>query len=186
MEFGGSGHGEVSKEQLQLVVTSAKATRYQNGHAPFGTPWTAQAVARLKKLWGTVRVGGIAAELGLTRNAVIGKAHRLGLEKLNPSHSLGPRKPKTPRHSALDLNFRKRRQAAPNRPPREPIPSPLDFDLIIPQAQRKTLLELGKTDCRWSVNDVGAADFFFCGGKQKEDSSYCEAHFHRGTQKRVR
>ena len=51
--------------------------------APWGG-WTRETIAMLRQLWPTHSAGHIAAEIGATRNAVIGKAHRLGLQSKLP------------------------------------------------------------------------------------------------------
>lgn len=113
----------------------------------------------------------IAIELGTTRNAVIGKANRLGL--CRPDGTAGqPRK----------------RRAYPPRAPRLRLarivrePPPMIDDAQIPIEQRKTLMELREGDCRWPVGEVGDPGFFFCGGPVETGQPYCAGHCARAYQ----
>ncbi len=142
--------------------------------------WTDERVELLKKLWSDgLSASQIAAELGgITRNAVIGKVHRLGLSgraKSTSSASPRPRKPRAPSHmlrigraairgnTALAHAYELEVEAEPEL-------------LEIPQEQRKTLLQLNEHTCRWPVGDPGAADFFFCGGETANELPYCSYH----------
>ena len=109
---------------------------------------------------------------GCTRSAVVGRARRLGLEKLSrvdPQRSTRPRAT-PPRHAGFNLDV----------PWNSEVP-PL-IDTLIPLEQRRTLLTLGPRDCRWPVGDPQAEGFFFCGAEKAGDESYCAAHCHRALQ----
>lgn len=143
--------------------------------------WTDERVEQLKKLWTDgLSASQIAAELGgITRNAVIGKVHRLGLSGRAKSRSSAAPRPRKPRQThmlrvsrasirgntalayAYDLDV----DAEP-----EPIEN------IIPIGQRRTLLELNEETCRWPIGDPATQDFFFCGGKPIEGLPYCSYH----------
>lgn len=101
---------------------------------------------------------------GCTRNSVIGRAHRLGLEKLSRQD---PERTTRPRSTVI----RRRESRVPD--------APQVIDTLIPFEQRKTLLTLGPGDCRWPVGDPQAAGFFFCGAEKFGQESYCAAHYHR-------
>lgn len=145
--------------------------------------WNDERVAILKSLWSTdgPSASAIAAELGCaTRNAVIGKAKRLGL----PPRPNGWEKSDTPRPS------RKRGKPArtwngtlsPPELPTEPEIAPDVYDQAIPQAQRRTLLQLEEGQCRWPVGHPRAPDFFFCGAAALPERPYCAAHCRRAYQ----
>jgi GcrA cell cycle regulator len=147
--------------------------------------WTDERVELLKKLWiEGLSASQIAAELGgITRNAVIGKVHRLGLSGRARSPSSAaprPRKPRVATHTmrvaarpairgntalarlqAFDIDFE---------------PEPAAVENVVPMGQRCTLLDLSEAKCRWPVGDPGANDFFFCGGKTAENVPYCAYH----------
>jgi GcrA cell cycle regulator len=141
--------------------------------------WTEERVAMLTKLWADgLSASQIAAELGgITRNAVIGKVHRLGLSgraKSPSSSSPRPRKPRSsshmmrvPRAGGIRGNTALAYDYSP-----EPEPELIE----IPVEQRKNLLQLTEATCHWPVGDPGSTDFFFCGGESIENSPYCSFH----------
>ncbi len=140
--------------------------------------WTDQRVELLKKLWSDgLSASQIAAELGgVTRNAVIGKVHRLGLSGRAKSPSAAA--PRTRKARASSHLIRISRPAV-----RGNAALAYDFEtdaepdpLEIPVKQRKTLLQLNERTCRWPVGDPGDPDFFFCGGEVNPEMSYCAYH----------
>jgi len=144
--------------------------------------WTDERVELLKKLWTDgLSASQIAAELGgITRNAVIGKVHRLGLSgraKSPSSSAPRPRKPRAPGHM-----MRLPRPAMRGNTALAPMyetylePEPELIENIIPIGQRCTLLELNDSKCRWPIGDPGTAEFFFCGGAPVEGLPYCSYH----------
>ena len=146
--------------------------------------WTDERVELLKKLWNDgLSASQVAAELGgITRNAVIGKVHRLGLSgRAKSSASPVPRQRK-PRASAMLLRVARpalRGNTALARLPAYELeyePDPEITAEIVPIGQRCTLLELSESKCRWPIGDPGAHDFFFCGGKPVEGLPYCAHH----------
>jgi GcrA cell cycle regulator len=147
--------------------------------------WTEERVEQLKKLWADgLSASQIAAELGgITRNAVIGKVHRLGLSgrakapssgiprprKTRPPHMLRAARPSLRGNTALARHAALAYELAPEAEP-EPIEN------IIPIGQRCSLLELNDSKCRWPIGDPGSPDFFFCGGKPVGELPYCAYH----------
>jgi GcrA cell cycle regulator len=144
--------------------------------------WTDERVETLKKLWAEGHSASqIAAELGgITRNAVIGKVHRLGLSgraKSPSSAAPRPRKPRTAAHMLRVTRSSMRGNTAlahayefDIEPEAEPI------DNVIPLGQRRSLLELTEDTCRWPIGDPGSADFYFCGGPAITSLPYCAYH----------
>jgi GcrA cell cycle regulator len=139
-------------------------------------------VELLKKLWADgLSASQIAAELGgITRNAVIGKVHRLGLSgrAKSPSSAMPrQRKPRTTGHimrvprSAMRGNTA---LAALHEYDLEPEPELIEN--IIPLGQRCSLLDLNDEKCRWPIGDPGLPEFFFCGGKPVDGLPYCGYH----------
>src|ERR1700733_8297420 len=131
--------------------------------------WTNKRVEILKKLWTDgLSASQIAAELGgITRNAVIGKVHRLGLSGRAKSTSTGaprPRKTRSPSHMLRIGRAVRGNTALAHAYDIEAEAEPELIDNIIPIGQRRTILELNEQTCRWPVGDPSSGDFFFCGG----------------------
>lgn len=162
-------------------------------HHPNRGGWSDARVELLAKLWAEGRSGSqIAGRLGgVTRNAVIGKVHRLGLvDRANPrsNHTgLGvvrKRKSRAP-SDASRLNFARQRPASPLRQvllDRSPIPPPATTDI-----PKVSFLELEPTKhCRWPCIDdpakVRVQDPQFCGDPRVEGQPYCRDHCRRAFQ----
>jgi GcrA cell cycle regulator len=143
--------------------------------------WTDERVELLKKLWSDgLSASQIAAELGgITRNAVIGKVHRLGLSGRAKSTSTGaprPRKTRSPSHMLRIGRAVRGNTALAHAYDIEVEAEPELIDNIIPIGQRRTILELNEQTCRWPVGDPGSTDFFFCGGQTITSLPYCAYH----------
>ena len=144
--------------------------------------WTDERVEILKKRWAEgLSASQIAAELGgITRNAVIGKVHRLGLSGRAKSPSSAAPRPRKPRaHSQMLRVSRptvRGNTALAHAYDLEVEPEPELLDNVIPIGQRRTLLELTEETCRWPIGDPGHADFFFCGGPSITSLPYCAYH----------
>jgi GcrA cell cycle regulator len=145
--------------------------------------WTDDRVEQLKKLWeGGLSASQIAAELGnVTRNAVIGKVHRLGLSgraKSPSSAAPRPRKARPAQHmmrvtrpvsrgnTALAHVFEVEAEQQ----------DPVAYDNVVPMSQRLSLLELNEATCHWPIGDPSNPEFFFCGGKALQSLPYCAHH----------
>jgi GcrA cell cycle regulator len=144
--------------------------------------WTDERVEMLKKLWADgLSASQIAAELGgITRNAVIGKVHRLGLSgRAKSPSSAAPRarKPRTHSHMMRVARPAMRGNTALAHAYEYEVESePELVDNVIPIGQRRTLLELTESTCRWPIGDPGSTDFFFCGGQSLTNLPYCAYH----------
>src|SRR5215831_13067232 len=133
--------------------------------------WTDERVETLKKLWlDGLSASQIAKQLGgVTRNAVIGKVHRLGLSgRATPSQ---PQRPsfKTPRPA--------RPAHAPSLAPRRiapaiPEPPPVYY---VEEPGSATVLTLGAHMCKWPIGDPSSDNFTFC-GRRTGEGPYCHEH----------
>jgi GcrA cell cycle regulator len=144
-------------------------------------PWTEERVELLKKLWQDgLSASQIAAELGgVTRNAVIGKVHRLGLSGRGQPTTSIKRQRRAPAQAA--------RQARPAitvgnlalQPQIETVSEP-DFrprrDVVVPISKRLTIEMLTERTCKWPIGDPGKDDFHFCGNESLDGIPYCEYH----------
>jgi GcrA cell cycle regulator len=144
--------------------------------------WTDERVETLKKLWADgLSASQIAGELGgITRNAVIGKVHRLGLSGRAKSPTTAAPRPRKARAHAHMLRVSRPairgNTALAHAYEQEAEPEPQLVDNIIPIGQRRTILELTEDTCRWPIGDPGSADFFFCGGQTITSLPYCAYH----------
>ena len=144
--------------------------------------WTDERVELLKKLWSDgLSASRIAGELGgITRNAVIGKVHRLGLAgraKTPSSSTPRARKPRSaPAFRTMRPSVRGNTALAHAAVAYDLDREPEPIENIIPIGQRCSLVQLSEGKCRWPIGDPGQAEFFFCGGKAIEGLPYCGYH----------
>jgi GcrA cell cycle regulator len=168
--------------------------------------WTDERVELLKKMWGEGQSASqIAKELGgVTRNAVIGKVHRLGLSNRTTSTAKSETKPKAaPKAEVKSKPAAKQPGAAPKPqetpaakpvparkaiiPAGQPLPPQPSANEISPEALAKvnaiekkakklSLMELTERTCKWPVGDPATEDFWFCGLPVQQGKPYCDAH----------
>ena len=149
--------------------------------------WTDERVEQLKKMWlDGLSASQIASELGdgISRNAVIGKVHRLGLSGRVKS-------PAPPRPPTRQEPWRGRRDApaAPvvhgnlavaveARPAPAPAPRPVPRrDVVVPISERVGIMDLRESMCRWPLGDPASPDFRYCGAKMQIGvGPYCTYH----------
>lgn len=147
--------------------------------------WPVQKIARLKTLWAEGYSASMVGErLGCSRNAVIGKVHRLKLPK--PSMKLAPLRqrvkaetPQPPPQEHPKLLPLPRRGGKPPRLPAAPVVilPPRSEPAVMPDipGSRVVTLEMrGHHQCRWPVNDGGP--FLYCGAPRVSGQSYCAHH----------
>ncbi|MGH1378646.1 MAG: GcrA family cell cycle regulator [Alphaproteobacteria bacterium] len=135
--------------------------------------WTDDRVSILKKLWGD---GHTAAEIakqlgGVTRNAVIGKAHRLKL-----SNRVSPiQQNKKP----ANKNTQRKQVEKPKVTPAavvEKLAQPPVTEDVVPSGSSYSLMDLKPRMCRWPSGDPREEGFGFCGEKTISGIPYCEEH----------
>ena len=149
--------------------------------------WTDERVETLKKLWGEgLSASQIAGRLGsVTRNAVIGKVHRLGLSGRATTSRM---KSHRPRPRMASKRMAKTRFSATGNPAFRALYQeteayvPAVEEIVIPLAERKTIQTLVECSCRWPIGDPQMADFHFCGKNKVPGLPYCEFHARRAFQ----
>jgi GcrA cell cycle regulator len=129
--------------------------------------WTDERVTALADLW---REGLSAAEIarrlgGVTRNAVIGKVHRLGLSGRAP-----PSRPSTPRRAPARTGRR-----AVSVPLRRLVPPPTPLAPPPSLPGTATVVSVCRHACRWPIGDPLASDFMLC-GRPVARGAYCASH----------
>jgi GcrA cell cycle regulator len=152
------------------------------------TGWTDDRVELLAKLWSEGQSASqIAAVLGggVTRNAVIGKVHRLGLSGRGkttgaaPAQHRQPKPTRAPTHPMTMADAPQPAAAAASTPAKVVTPPAATWrptEVAIPTSERVTILELRDSMCRWPIGDPAKADFGFCGQRSVTGLPYCGAH----------
>jgi GcrA cell cycle regulator len=154
--------------------------------------WTEQQIETLKKMWGNgYSANDIAKNLGggVTRNAVIGKAHRLKLSAGAAAARGGvepPSKTKGVVMTKITKVSAKRRTMlralpsvqSPDVAPRmiasrEPMLRPID---TLRRTEGIPVTKAGERHCRWPIGDPRSPDFRFCGCETQEGLPYCAHH----------
>ena len=148
--------------------------------------WTDERVELLKKLWTDgLSASQIAGQLGqVTRNAVIGKVHRLGLSgRMKSSSSIArtakprlrtPMRP-TMQHTSFGSNALKA-EAQVERGLVQLLEPAVIMPFPAPVGENITLMQLSEKTCRWPLGDPSTTDFRFCGSETAAGTSYCQYH----------
>lgn len=161
----------------------------EGGKKPKKNTWPDERVEVLKQLWTDgLSASQIAARLGdgITRNAVIGKVHRLGLSgrgsptRVARPRTRRPRQPSAPRQVQSGGNAALKSKPATAAKPqpavkREPIPEPIRL-VELRDGERIGILSLTDKTCRWPHGDPGTPEFSFCGHQPQSGTPYCEYH----------
>jgi GcrA cell cycle regulator len=147
-----------------------------------GGTWTDDRVEMLKKLWSDgLSASQIAAEIGnVTRNAVIGKVHRLGLSGRGKAKSASPQRAKKPsRTPSAPAPIPQPTATGPialASSPRAPQPVVEADDVVVPMSERVTIMDLRESMCRWPMGDPTKPEFRFCGARSVTGLPYCTHH----------
>ena len=134
-------------------------------------PWNDTNVSRLRELWDqglpTAQIGKL---LGFTKNAVVGKAHRIGLER-RPSPirrtAVKPDRKKARSPIVPKLNFEKVKEEV-----KETSIAQKDFQPVV----KNLFSTYTKRGCEWPEGHPDESDFNFCGKERFEDKPYCLNH----------
>ncbi|WMS44201.1 GcrA family cell cycle regulator [Acuticoccus sp. MNP-M23] len=158
--------------------------------------WTDERIEQLRKLWAE---GHSASQIagtmgGVTRNAVIGKIHRLGLsgrvKTARPAARRAAPAPATVSPAAAAAAVRTPKPAAQprvmaagaaavkvvEREVFEPAPVPQHVAEVVPLRGGITLTDLSASTCRWPIGDPSGDNFSFCGARSEPGDTYCTAH----------
>ncbi len=157
--------------------------------------WTDERVEKLKKLWSEgLSASQIAAQLGgVSRNAVIGKVHRLSLPgraKAGGSTTAAARTkrttsaPRAPNYASRVTTRTVTRPAGATVTKEEVemeyVPSqelePVSNNVVVPMSRRLVLTQLTDRTCKWPIGDPMKEEFHFCGNDSPEAAPYCSFH----------
>ena len=131
--------------------------------------WTDEKVAKLKELWGKGNTASQIAEIigGLSRNAVIGKAHRLNLSAKIKTRTASSNKKFEELQSYQNSNSKRGRKNK-----FKSLIIEKDFEPENP----KQLEDLDEKSCKWPIGHPNEKSFYFCGRSSLKDFSYCKLH----------
>ena len=140
--------------------------------------WTTERVEQLQSfVVAGMSCSQIAAQIGVTRNAVIGKIHRLGLSPVRPPGAMARNCPPGARDPRAASQRRQLRLLWSDGAATRQVDAASD---MVESAAPCSLLDLAHGTCRWPVSDAagnsGGADFVFCGNAAIEGLSYCAGH----------
>ncbi len=150
--------------------------------------WTDERVELLRKLWlDGLSASQIAGELanGITRNAVIGKVHRLGLSgriKAQAAPSIRvrlkqPQRVMAPRSGGGGGLVVRGNTVLKAEPMELMAPMPIE-NIVIPISERVTIIDLKESMCRWPHGDPTSQEFRYCGAQKagSTEGPYCNYH----------
>jgi GcrA cell cycle regulator len=140
-------------------------------------PWTDDRVDTLKKLWHDgISASAIAQRIGdTTRNAVIGKVHRLGLAGRATQSRIRSAAPRAP--SIFVARGRSKKTRALQLRGRTVYRQPANLpELAQPPGDTVTIATLTSDSCRWPAGDPKTHGFHFCGRAARFNCPYCDYH----------
>ena len=131
--------------------------------------WTDEKVAKLKELWGKGNTASQIAEIigGISRNAVIGKAHRLNL-----SAKIKTRATTSNQNFENSINEKNVKIRRGRKSKFKSLIIEKDFEPENP----KQLEELDESTCKWPIGHPDEKSFYFCGRSSLKEFSYCRLH----------
>ena len=131
--------------------------------------WTEEKVAKLKELWGKGSTASQIAEIigGISRNAVIGKAHRLNLSAKIKTRAATSNQNFDNSSVEKDIKDKRSRKGK-----FRSLIIEKDFEPENP----KQLEELDENSCKWPLGHPDEKSFYFCGRSSLKDFSYCKLH----------
>ena len=150
--------------------------------------WSTAAVAMMRELWAeglTASVIAVRLGRGVTRNAVLGKVHRLKLtaSPVKPRTIARPRKPRQPQPG--QIRFRQKPKVTVTPLVKLQMMKARPEGHLEPAASgHVSIVQLSAKTCRWPIGDPAHPAFCYCGGLPKDGTPYCEFHADKAYNKR--
>ncbi|WP_343893401.1 GcrA family cell cycle regulator [Craurococcus roseus] len=149
--------------------------------------WTAKSIDLLRALWAEGHsTAEIGRRMGVTKNAIVGKAHRLDLparpspirklEGLGVPSSAPRRKPAAAAHDAAPAIAAAAARAVPQAPQPQPVPRPSAAPAPVVSAQVSHFPRASLRSCCWPIGEPGQREFRFCGCEAAPGKPYCAEH----------
>tara|TARA_Y100000992_G_scaffold215180_1_gene148431 strand:+ start:376 stop:870 length:495 start_codon:yes stop_codon:yes gene_type:complete len=131
--------------------------------------WTDEKVSKLKELWGKGNTASEIAKIigGISRNAVIGKAHRLNLSAKIKTRAAASNQNFQNTISEKNIKIKRNRKSKFKS---------LIIDKNFEPENPKQLEELDEDSCKWPIGHPDEKSFYFCGRSSLKDFSYCKLH----------
>jgi GcrA cell cycle regulator len=131
--------------------------------------WNEEKVEKLKELWGKGSTASQIAEIigGISRNAVIGKAHRLNLSSKIKTRNAS---------SSQSFDNSSEENSSKQKRGRKSKFQSLIIEKDFEPENPKKLEELDESSCKWPVGHPEEQSFYFCGRSSLKDFSYCKLH----------
>ena len=131
--------------------------------------WNEEKVEKLKELWGKGSTASQIAEIigGISRNAVIGKAHRLNLSSKIKTRNAS---------SSQSFDNNSEENSSKQKRGRKSKFQSLIIEKDFEPENPKKLEELDESSCKWPVGHPEEESFYFCGRSSLKDFSYCKLH----------
>lgn len=137
--------------------------------------WTDEQIEELKHLWEKgLTTGEIGKALGVSKNAVVGKAHRLGLNSRPSPIRRGDDEAAAP--AAAESAPAPEQKAAAPAEPQKPAKTAVKKTAEKEKKKLFTVNDLTAGSCRWPIGDPKDEDFHFCGKEALPDKPYCAEH----------
>ena len=131
--------------------------------------WNEEKVEKLKELWGKGSTASQIAEIigGISRNAVIGKAHRLNLSSKIKTRNVS---------SSQNFDNSSEENSSKQRKGKKSKFQSLIIEKDFEPENPKKLEELDESSCKWPIGHPEEQSFYFCGRSSLKDFSYCKLH----------
>jgi len=155
------------------TIAPATNTSVPNSHATSNATWTPERIEQLKScMTRGMTCSQIAAQIGVSRNAVIGKIHRLGLSSGRPAGA--PARANCPPRARHPRGPTQRRllRLAYAQAPLDAIMS----DVVVISLHPCSLVDIDHHQCRWPIGDPATPNFMFCGNDAIRGFAYCVGH----------